>query len=199
VRHRLPDLPFSGDALEPLLSAETLEFHHGKHHRGYVEKLNALVAGTPFAEAPLEETVRRSTGTILDIAAQHYNHSFYWNCLAPGGAAEPTGALARAIDAAFGSFAGFRERFTERALSLFGSGWCWLVLKQDGRLQVEPLSNAGCPIRAGDVPLLTCDVWEHAYYIDYRNDRARYVEAFWQLVHWRFVEERHHAAATQRL
>jgi len=193
--HRLPDLTFSGDALRPYLSAETLEYHHDKHHRGYVEKLNALVSGTEFEEASLEETVREASGAIYNNAAQHFNHSFYWNCITPGSGDRPTGALARAIDESFSSFDAFRERFTKDAVSLFGSGWCWLVLGEDGRLEVQQTSNADCPLREGGASLLTCDVWEHAYYIDYRNERGRYLESFWQLVNWQWVEERFREAS----
>ena len=195
--HRLPDLPFSGDALEPFLSAETLEYHHGKHHRGYVEKLNALISGTEFADASLEETVQSSSGAVYNNAAQHFNHSFYWNCISPGSQDEPAGALMQAIDASFVSFGAFRERFTEDALAFFGSGWCWLVLGKDGDLRIESMSNAGCPLRVGDDPLFTCDVWEHAYYIDYRNDRAQYIESFWKLANWRFVEARFESAISE--
>ena len=195
--HQLPDLTFSGDALQPFLSAETLEYHHGKHHRAYVEKLNALVTGTEFAEAALEETVRSASGGIYKNAAQHFNHGFYWNCIAPGSGVRPSGVFARALDTSFSSFDAFREKFTRDALSLFGSGWCWLVPEQDGRLEVRSMSNAGCPLREGGAPLLTCDVWEHAYYIDYRNERGRYLESFWKLVNWQFVEECFRAASAQ--
>jgi len=193
--HSLPDLPFSADALEPYLSAETLEYHHGKHHLGYVDKLNALISGTEFAQASLEETVRRASGAIWENAAQHFNHTFYWKCMTPGRRAEPTGALKRAIDDSFSSFDAFRARFTRDAVGLFGSGWCWLVARRDGRLDVEAMPNAGCPLQKGDVPLLTCDVWEHAYYIDYRNERANYVESFWKILDWRFVAERYAEAS----
>ena len=194
--HQLPELPFSPDALYPLISPETFEYHHGKHHAGYVKKLNGMIEGTEFAAASLEDIVRKATGGLFDNAAQHFNHGFYWNCLAPPSDAKPEGGLARAIDAAFGSFDGFRKEFLDRSATLFGSGWCWLVRGADGALKVVQTSNAGCPVRDGDTPILVCDVWEHAYYIDYRNDRGGYLESFWKLANWKFAESRFEAAAS---
>jgi len=187
MTHRLPELPYALDALEPHISRETLEFHYGKHHQTYIDKLNGLIDGTEFATASLEDIVRKSSGGIFNNAAQVWNHTFYWHCLAPNGGGEPTGALAAAIDAAFGSFGAFREQFTDRAVTLFGSGWAWLVKQPDGTLAITQTSNAETPLTGAGLPLLTCDVWEHAYYIDYRNARPKYLEAFWQLVNWDFV------------
>lgn len=185
--HTLPPLPFDQGALAPVLSTETLEFHYGKHHRTYVDNLNKLIPGTEFAEASLVDVVRRASGPIFNNAAQVFNHSFYWQGLKPGGGGEPAGTLATAMVGAFGSFTAFREKFSQAAVGLFGSGWAWLVKKADGSLAIVQTSNAFCPLTSGDVPLLTCDVWEHAYYIDYRNARAKYVEAFWSVVNWEFV------------
>jgi len=188
MEHKLPELPFAKDALAPHVSAETIEYHYGKHHATYVANLNKLIPGTEFESLSLEEIVKRSSGGIFNNAAQVWNHTFYWNCLAPKAGGEPSGALAAAINTAFGSFAQFKEKFTSTAVTTFGSGWAWLVRDAGGKLGVESTSNAGCPLAAGKKPLLTCDVWEHAYYIDYRNARAAYVEAFWKLVNWAFVE-----------
>ena len=188
MEHKLPELPYAKDALAPHISAETLEFHYGKHHATYVTNLNKLIIGTEFANLPLEEIVKRASGGIFNNAAQVWNHTFYWNCLAPKAGGEPTGALAEAINLGFGSFAAFKEKFTATAVGTFGSGWAWLVKNPDGSLALESTSNAANPLAAGKKPLLTCDVWEHAYYIDYRNARPKYVEAFWNLVNWKFVE-----------
>jgi Fe-Mn family superoxide dismutase len=187
MAHTLPDLPYALDALQPHISKETLEYHYGKHHRTYVEKLNGLIEGTEFARASLEDTVRGSSGGIFNNAAQVWNHSFYWNCLSPDGGGKPGGALAKAIDDSFGSFEGFRKEFSDKATALFGSGWAWLVKKSDGKLGLVQTSNADTPLTGKEKALLTCDVWEHAYYIDYRNARPKYLEAFWQLVNWEFV------------
>jgi superoxide dismutase, Fe-Mn family len=187
MAHTLPELPYPMDALEPHISRETLEFHYGKHHRTYVEKLNGLIEGTEFADASLEDTIRKSSGGIFNNAAQVWNHTFYWHCLAPDGGGKPDGDLARAIDEAFGSFDEFRQQFSDKATTLFGSGWAWLVQKPDGKLAITQTSNAETPLTTKDKALLTCDVWEHAYYIDYRNARPKYLEAFWQLVNWDFV------------
>ncbi len=189
VNHTLPELPWPKTALAPHISPETLDFHHGKHHQAYVTKLNELVKGTAFETASLEEIIRAADGGVFNNGAQVYNHTFYWNCLTPGGGGEPRGAVAEALARDFGSFAKFREKFTETAVGTFGSGWAWLVKNGDGKLAVVSKSNAGNPLRDNQVPLLTCDVWEHAYYIDYRNARPRYVEAFWNLVNWEFVEQ----------
>ncbi|MFP4130746.1 MAG: superoxide dismutase [Thiohalospira sp.] len=188
MEHQLPDLPYSKDALEPHISAETLEYHHGKHHNTYVTKLNGLIPGTEFENASLEEIIRKApAGGIFNNAAQVWNHTFYWNCMSPDGGGEPSGALADAINAKFGSFADFKEKFSEMAVGNFGSGWTWLVKKADGSVEIVNTSNAGNPLRDGDTPLLTIDIWEHAYYIDYRNARPKYVENFWNLVNWDFV------------
>jgi len=187
MAHTLPDLPYSKDALEPHISRETLEFHYGKHHNAYVVNLNGMIEGTEFAKASLEDTVKRSSGPIFNNAAQIWNHTFYWHCLSPNGGGEPGGDLAAAITKAFGSFDGFKKEFSDKAVKLFGSGWAWLVKRPDGSLAISQTSNAGTPLTGDDVPLLTCDVWEHAYYIDYRNARPKYVEAFWNLVNWDFA------------
>jgi Fe-Mn family superoxide dismutase len=183
----LPALPYAKDALAPDISVETLEFHHGKHHQTYVTNLNNLVPGTEFEGLSLEEIIKKSSGGIFNNAAQIWNHTFYWNSLAPNAGGEPTGALADAINSTFGSFAQFKEEFTKCAVTTFGSGWAWLVKNADGSLALVSTSNAGCPLTTGQTPLLTCDVWEHAYYIDYRNARPAYLEAFWALVNWDFA------------
>jgi Fe-Mn family superoxide dismutase len=183
----LPALPYAKDALAPHISAETLEFHYGKHHQTYVTNLNNLVPGTEFEGLSLEEIVLKSSGGLFNNAAQVWNHTFYWNSLSPNGGGEPTGALAEAINATFGSLAAFKEAFTKCAVTTFGSGWAWLVKNADGSLALVSTSNAACPLTAGQTPLLTCDVWEHAYYIDYRNARPAYLNAFWALVNWEFA------------
>ena len=183
----LPPLPYEKNALEPHLSAETLEFHHGKHHNAYVVNLNNLVPGTEFEGKSLEEIIKTSSGGVFNNAAQIWNHTFYWNCLSPNGGGQPTSALADAINATFGSFDKFKEEFSKVSIGTFGSGWGWLVKKADGSLALASTIGAGCPLTSGDTPLLTCDVCEHAYYIDYRNMRPKYVEAFWNLVNWDFV------------
>jgi Fe-Mn family superoxide dismutase len=186
--HELPPLPYTKDALVPHLSAETLDFHYGKHHQTYVTNLNNLIPGTEYENLALEEIIRRApTGAIFNNAAQIWNHTFYWNSLSPKGGGEPTGSLAEAITRTFGSFANFKEEFTRCAVGTFGSGWAWLMKHPDGTLGIVSTSNAGCPLTAGQTPILTCDVWEHAYYIDYRNARPKYVEAFWHLVNWDFA------------
>ena len=185
----LPQLPYAMDALAPQISKETLEYHYGKHHNAYVANLNKLTEGKPEAGKSLEELIKTTKGPIFNNAAQVWNHSFYWNCLKPQGGGEPTGALAEAINASFGSFEEFKALFSSMAVGLFGSGWAWLVKDSDGTLGIEALSNAGNPLTIDQKPLLTCDVWEHAYYIDYRNARAKHVEVFWNLVNWEFVEK----------
>lgn len=184
----LPALPYAINALEPHISQETLEYHHGKHHNTYVVNLNNLVPGTEFEGKSLEEIIKTSTGGVFNNAAQIWNHTFYWHCLSPNGGSEPTGALADAIIKAFGSFAEFKDAFTKSAIGNFGSSWTWLVKKADGSLAIVNTSNAGCPLtEAGTTPLLTVDLWEHAYYIDFRNLRPKYMETFWTLVNWEFV------------
>lgn len=183
----LPALPYAKNALEPHLSAETLEYHYGKHHNTYVVNLNNLVPSTEFEGKSLEDIVKTSSGPIFNNAAQVWNHTFYWNCLAPQAGGEPTGALADAINQAFGSFDAFKTQFNDAAVKNFGSGWTWLVKKADGSLAIVNTSNAGCPLTEGHTPLLTVDVWEHAYYIDYRNVRPNYLNGFWALVNWNFV------------
>lgn len=187
MEHKLPDLPYPKNALAPVISEETLEYHHGKHHNAYVTNLNKLIKGTEFENMALEDIVKKASGGIFNNAAQHWNHSFYWKCLSPKGGGEPKGKLAESINKAFGSFASFKEKFSAAAVGMFGSGWAWLVKNSDGGLAIESTSNAANPMTAGKKPLLTCDVWEHAYYIDYRNNRAGYVEAFWKIVNWDFA------------
>jgi Fe-Mn family superoxide dismutase len=186
--YSLPVLTHRLDALAPHISRETLEYHWGTHHRGYVDTLNRLIAGTQLADLSLEELVRRSSGAVFNSAGQHFNHSLYWSSVSPNGGGEPEGPLAQAVVKGFGSFANLRTAFTEQATSHFGSGWAWLVRKPDGTVAVETTHDAGCPLISGDTPLLTCDLWEHAYYIDYRNQRARYLESFWKVADWRFAE-----------
>ena len=190
----LPDLPYAIDALAPLISAETLEYHHGKHHATYVTKLNGLIEGTSLADWPLDELVVKANEAPAEIrkplfnnAAQHLNHSFYWQCLRPVGGDGPTGSLAAPIDGAFGDFDAFKESFTNESVNHFGSGWGWLVKKADGSIGVTSTHDAGNPLTDGETPLLTCDVWEHAYYIDYRNARPKYLASYWDLVNWEFV------------
>jgi len=188
MKHELPALPYEKTALQPYISAETLEYHHGKHHQAYVTNLNNLIPGTEFENLSLEEIVKKApAGGIFNNAAQVWNHTFYWNCLAPKAGGAPSGALADAITKAFGSFDAFKEKFTQSCVTNFGSGWTWLVKNKDGALEIVNTSNAGCPLTMDKTPLLTCDVWEHAYYIDVRNARPKYVENFWQLVNWSFV------------
>ena len=200
----LPELPYALDALAPQISKETLEYHYGKHHQTYVTNLNKLTDGKPEAGKSLETLIKTAKGPVFNNAAQVWNHTFYWNCLKPQGGPPakqdearqsshggglPTGALLEAINTSFGSFDEFKTLFTSMAVGLFGSGWAWLVKDDDGTLGVEAMSNAGNPLTNGQTPLLTCDVWEHAYYIDYRNARAKYVETFWNLVNWEFVSK----------
>lgn len=187
MEHQLPELPYGREALAPHISQETINYHYGKHHQAYVTNLNKLIVGTEFERMPLEEIIRKSSGGIFNNAAQIFNHTFYWNCLKPGGGGQPSGKAALAIDDTFGGFETFKKVFTQSAVTLFGSGWAWLIQKADGSLDILAGENACCPIKEGMKPVLTCDVWEHAYYIDYRNARASYVEAFWNLVNWEFV------------
>ena len=183
----LPALPYDRTALEPHISGETIDYHYGKHHKTYVDNLNKQIEGTEFAELPLEAIIRKAQGGMFNNAAQTWNHTFYWHCLKPNGGGEPTGKLKDAIDKAFGDFAKFKEEFTKVAVGTFGSGWGWLVQRPDGALALVSTSNAATPLTGEDTQLLTCDVWEHAYYIDYRNARPKYLEAFWNLVNWDFA------------
>lgn len=184
----LPALPFAKDALLPHISPETLDYHHGKHHNAYVVKLNSLVEGTEFAGKSLEDIIRTSQGPVFNNAAQIWNHTFYWNCLSPNGGGEPTGALAAAITAQWGSFAAFQTAFNDKAVNNFGSSWTWLVKKADGSLDIVNTSNAGTPLTDSSVTeLMTVDLWEHAYYIDFRNARPTYLNAFWALINWEFA------------
>ena len=183
----LPPLPYAIDALAPTISKETLEYHYGKHHQTYVTNLNNLIAGTEFESASLEDIIKKSSGGVFNNAAQVWNHTFYWNSLSPNGGGEPSGKLAEAINAKWGGVAAFKEAFNKSAAGNFGSGWTWLVKKPDGSLDIVNASNAATPLTTADVPLLTCDVWEHAYYIDYRNARPKYLENFWNLANWDFA------------
>lgn len=187
MEHKLPELPFSMDALEPTISKETIEYHYGKHHQAYVNNLNKLIKGTEFEDMSLEDIIVKSSGGIFNNGAQVFNHTFYWNSLSPDGGGEPEGKLLDAINENFGSFEDFKEKFTEIATGTFGSGWAWLVKDKNDKLEIVSTSNAGNPLTDGKTLLLTCDVWEHAYYIDYRNARPSYVEKFWKIVNWDFV------------
>lgn len=184
----LPALPYADDALEPYISAETISFHYGKHHQTYVTNLNKLVPGTAFEDLSVEQIIMKAEGGIFNNAAQIWNHTFYWNGLTPNGKDVASGTLASAITEKFGSFDEFKAKFSTSAATNFGAGWTWLVKNNDGSIEIVNTSNAGCPLTDGQTPLLTCDVWEHAYYIDYRNARPKYVETFWKLVNWDFVE-----------
>ncbi len=186
--HKLPELQYAMDALQPYISKETLEFHYGKHHNAYVTNLNKLISETEFEDMSLEDIIKKvPAGGIFNNAAQVWNHSFYWNCLNPNGGGEPGGKLLEAINKSFGSFAEFKAAFTKSAITNFGSGWTWLV-NGDSGLEIINTSNAGTALTSGKTVLLTCDVWEHAYYVDYRNARPQYVDAFWNIVNWDFVE-----------
>jgi Fe-Mn family superoxide dismutase len=189
TKHVLPELPYAMDALQPYISKETLEYHYGKHHKTYVDNLNKLIVGTEFEDLSLEETIKKSSGGIFNNAAQVWNHTFYWNCMAPKSSGAPKGKLADAINLKFGSFDEFKKQFSQTAITTFGSGWGWLVKNADGSIELMSTGNAGTPMTQGKTALLTCDVWEHAYYIDYRNARATYVEKFWEIVNWDFVEK----------
>ncbi|MCC5883713.1 MAG: superoxide dismutase [Fe] [Halomonas sp.] len=185
----LPALPYEKNALEPHISAETLEYHYGKHHQAYVNKLNELTEGTDDANKSLEEIIKSSSGGLFNQAAQVWNHTFYWHCLAPNGGGEPSGELAEAINAKFGSFDKFKETFNANAVANFGSGWTWLIKTADGGVDIVNTSNADTPIAHGQTPLMTIDVWEHAYYIDYRNARPKYLENVWNVLNWDFVAQ----------
>lgn len=185
----LPELPYAMDALQPYISKETLEFHYGKHHQAYVTNLNNLIQGKDFEKMSLDEIILKSDGGIFNNAAQVWNHTFYWQSMGPKAGGAPQGKVAAAIDKSFGSFDKFKEEFTKSAATLFGSGWCWLVKKGDGSLAIKQTSNAGNPLTEDLKPILTCDVWEHAYYVDYRNARPKYLESWWSLVNWDFAEK----------
>jgi Fe-Mn family superoxide dismutase len=190
----LPELPYAKDALAPVVSAETIEYHHGKHHQAYVNNLNNLIPGTPYEKLSLEEIIRKSNGQpseapIFNNSAQVWNHTFYWHSLKPGGGGTPAGAIGAAIDGSFGSFADFKDKFSKAAAGAFGSSWAWLVKNADGKLAIETTSNAGTPMAVGKTCVLTIDVWEHAYYIDYRNARPKYIEEFWKIVNWDFANK----------
>jgi superoxide dismutase, Fe-Mn family len=190
MQRQLPALPYAIDALAPHYSKETLEFHHGKHHKAYVDKLNELQVGTEFEALSLEDVVKKSSGGVYNQAAQIWNHTFFWNCMKPSGGGDAGGALGTAIAKKYGSMADFKAAFVKSALGNFGSGWTWLVKKADGSVDIVNMGAAGTPLTTGDTPLLTVDVWEHAYYIDYRNARQKYVETFFdKLVNWSFAEK----------
>ncbi|MBK23181.1 MAG: superoxide dismutase [Fe] [Halobacteriovorax sp.] len=189
MAHQLPELPWSNDALAPHISPETIEYHYGKHHNAYVTKLNAAIEGTEYAEMSLEDIIKKADGGLFNNAAQVYNHTFYWNCLAPNAGGAPSGAIADAINGKWGSFDKFKEEFSASAAGNFGSGWTWLVKNGSGELEIVNTDDAGCPLTAGQTPVLTIDVWEHAYYVDYRNARPKYIEAFWNLVNWDFANK----------
>ena len=187
----LPLLPYPADALVPFISAETIEFHYGKHHQAYVNNLNGLVPGTEFADADLETIIRTANGPIFNNGAQVWNHTFYFESFSKTGLRTPVGPLADAIKESFGCFVGLREQFAKSAAGLFGSGWAWLVSEEEGKLRIVQESNAGNPLRNGLKPLLTCDVWEHAYYIDYRNRRPDYIKSFWEILDWNIISNRY--------
>ncbi|MFS2016445.1 superoxide dismutase [Massilia sp. CT11-108] len=189
MEHTLPPLPYAKDALQPHISAETLEYHYGKHHQAYVTNLNNLIKGTEFENLSLEEIIKKSQGGVFNNSAQVWNHTFFWNCMTPNGGGAPTGPVADAINTKWGSFDKFKEEFQKSAVGNFGSGWTWLVKKTDGTVDIVNTSNAGTPLTTENVALLTCDVWEHAYYIDYRNARPKFVEAWWNVVNWDFVNK----------
>ena len=191
--HELPALPYAKDALQPHISAETIEYHYGKHHQAYVTNLNNLIKGTEFEAMSLEDIIMKSSAGVFNNAAQVWNHTFYWNCLSPNGGGAPTGTLADAINAKWGSFDAFKEAFSKAAVGTFGSGWAWLVKGKDDALDIVSTSNAATPMTNGQTALMTCDVWEHAYYVDYRNARPKYVEGFWNLVNWSFVSKNYAA------
>lgn len=189
MEHTLPELPYKKDALSPHISQETLEYHHDKHHKAYVTKLNDLIKGTKFEYMPLEEIILSSDGTIFNNAAQAWNHTFFWNCMKPNGGGQPNGKVGEMIDKKWGDFAKFKKEFSEKAVSNFGSGWTWLALGKNNELEILNTDDADTPKTQGKRALLTLDVWEHAYYIDYRNERPKFVEAFWNLVNWDFVNQ----------
>ena len=187
---KLPELPYAQESLEPAISRQTMGFHYGKHLQTYIDNLNKLIEGTPFAEMPLEQIIKQSDGGIFNNAAQTFNHTFYFETFSPNGQKSPEGELAKAIEKKWGNFEAFREEFSAAAVSLFGSGWAWLSKNAEGELVITKESNAGCPLTSGLVPLLTIDVWEHAYYLDCQNRRAEYVKKIWEIIDWAVVEKR---------
>jgi Fe-Mn family superoxide dismutase len=189
MEHTLPPLPYAKDALQPHISAETLEYHYGKHHQAYVTNLNNLIKGTEYENLSLEEIIKKSQGGVFNNSAQVWNHTFFWNCMTPNGGGAPTGKVADLINAKWGSFDKFKEELQKSAVGNFGSGWTWLVQKPDGSVDIVNTSNAGTPLTTENKALLTVDVWEHAYYIDYRNARPKFVEAWWNVVNWDFVNQ----------
>ncbi len=189
MKHTLPELPYEKNALEPHISEETINYHYGKHHQAYITNLNNLIPGTEFEGMDLEAIVKSSSGGVFNNAAQVWNHTFYWNCLSPNGGGEANGDIANAIESAFGSFDAFKEAFSSSAVTNFGSGWTWLVKTKNGELKIVNTGNAGSPLTEDFTPLLTIDVWEHAYYVDYRNARPTYIASFWNLVNWDFVNK----------
>jgi Fe-Mn family superoxide dismutase len=189
-----PPLPFTMNALKPFLSEEQLTYHYGKHHATYFKNLNGLVEGKPEADMPLREVVIQSTGPVFNNAAQAWNHSFYWDCMSPKGGDKPKGTLAEAIQRDLGGFEAFKKTMSEAAVKLFGSGWAWLATDKGGKLEIMPLGNADNPLKHGKEPILTIDVWEHAYYVDYRNERAKYVDGFWDVANWNFADKCYAAA-----
>ena len=186
----LPKLAYEPNALAPFISAETIEYHYGKHHQAYVNNLNGLIPGTGFENSDLESIIRKADGPVFNNAAQIWNHTFYFESFSPSGSREPSGNLAAAISTVFGSFATFKEQFTKSSVTLFGSGWAWLVKKPDGTLEIIQESNAGNPLKKGLIPLMTCDVWEHAYYLDYQNKRPDYLQAYWNILDWNVIGKR---------
>jgi Fe-Mn family superoxide dismutase len=195
--HKLPELPYALDALAPFISMETLEYHYGKHHAAYVNKLNDRVKDTEFADKSLEEIIMTASGPIFNNAAQAWNHTFYWQCMCPPGG-QPQGEVLDVIKRKFRSLESFETEFSTTANNHFGSGWTWLVMDQEGKLAITTTHDADTPLRHGQIPLLTCDVWEHAYYIDYRNARPDYLKAFWHVVNWKFVNKQFEQASRQQ-
>lgn len=191
MKHELPPLPYPLDGLQPHISRETLEYHYGKHHQAYINTLNDILRGTEYENLSLEDIVRRAQGPVFNNAGQAWNHTFYWNCMSPKGGGKPVGKLGPAIDKAFGSYDEFKKQFSKAAVGTFGSGWAWLVKNGDGSVAIESTSNAGTPLTTDRKPLLTCDVWEHAYYIDYRNRRPDYLNAFWNVVNWSYAADQY--------
>jgi Fe-Mn family superoxide dismutase len=190
MKFELPELPYALDALAPVIKRETLEFHYGKHHQAYVNNLNNLVPGTEFEGANLEEIIKKADGGIFNNGAQVWNHTFYFEGFSPNGGGEPTGELLAAINKDFGSFQAFKDQFSKAAATLFGSGWAWLVKKADGSLGIVQESNAGNPLRSGYEPIMTCDVWEHAYYLDHQNRRPDYIANYWEIIDWNIINKR---------